>query len=104
VLRLIQAITNVRDKLILLLGVFGGTRSSEAFGLQWGCYKGDHIEIRNTAYRGQLHKWRVKRKASFRLITIPPLIQRVFEQWKAQSQDTSANALVFPSEKTGRPM
>jgi integrase len=104
VLRLIQSITDVRDRLILLLGVFGGTRSSEAFGIQWGCYKGDHIEIRNTAYRGRLHEWRVKRKASFRRITIPPLIQRAFEQWKAQSPDTSADALVFPSEKTGRPM
>lgn len=104
VLRLIQSITDVRDRLILLLGVFGGTRSSEAFGIQWGCYKGDHIEIRNTAYRGQLHEWRVKRKASFRRISIPPLIQRAFEQWKAHSSDTSPDALVFPSEKTGRPM
>ena len=79
VLRLIQSITDVRDRLILLLSVFGGTRSAEAFGIQWGCYKGDHIEIRNTAYRGRLHEWRVRRKASFRCITIPPLIQRAFE-------------------------
>ncbi len=46
----------------------------------------------------------MKRKASFRRITIPPLIHRAFEQWKAQCANTSADALVFPSEKTGRPM
>jgi len=104
VLRLIQAITDVRDRLILLLGVFCGPRSSEVFGLQWNCYKGDHIEIRNTAYCGQLHEWRVKRKASFRRIYIPLVIQRAFEQWKAQSPDMSAEALIFPSNRTGRPM
>ena len=34
----------------------------------------------------------------------PPLIQRAFEQWKAQSPDPSADSLVFPSVRTGRPM
>jgi len=102
--RLIQSITDVRDRLILLLGVFGATRSSEAFGIQWGCYKGDHIEIHNTAYRGRQHEWRVSRKASFRRIAIPPLIQRAFEQWKSQSPRHFRRCACLPEVRTGRPM
>ena len=102
--RLINAIGDVRDRLILLLGIFGGPRASEVFGLQWGCVQGSFLEIRNTAYNGKLYVWRVKRKASFRRIYLPPLLQEAFEQWRKVCLDCSPDALVFPSRKTGRPM
>ncbi len=101
--RLFQAVTDTRDRLILLLGVFCGPRSSEVFGLQWDCYRGDHIEIRNTAWNGELYEWRVKRKASFRRVHLSPQTQRLFEKWKSESAETSPNALVFPG-KSGKPM
>jgi integrase len=102
--RLIQAISGARDRLILLLGVFGGPRASEVFGIQWDCYMGDYVEIRNTAYSGQLHKWKVKRKASFARIHLPQVVQAAFERWRSECPDTSPDALVFANPKTGRPL
>jgi integrase len=102
--RLIRAITSARDLLILLLGVFGGPRASEIFGIQWNCYMGEYIEIRNTAYSGQLHKWRVKRQASFARIHLPKVVQVAFERWRAECPDTTPEALVFANPKTGRPL
>jgi integrase len=102
--RLIQAINAPRDRVLLLLGVFGGPRASEIFGIQWDCYKGDYVEIRNTAYSGQLHKWKVKRKASFARIHLPKVVQMAFERWRSECPDTSPDALVFANPKTGRPL
>jgi integrase len=103
IIRLFAAITDTRDRLILMLGVFAGPRSSEVFGLQWQCYKGDHLEIRNTACRGHLAEWQVKRESSFRRIGLGPHVQKMFEQWKAVAPDTSDSALIFPG-RGGRPL
>jgi integrase len=102
--RLIRAVSDSRDRLILLLGVFGGPRASEVFGITWGCLQGNQLEIRNTAYRGKLNQWRVKRKASFRRIFLPPLLIKAFSAYRAKCSATHADDLVFPSAKTGRPM
>jgi integrase len=102
--RLFAAVTHPRDRLILLFGAFGGPRASEVFGLQWGCVQQDYVEIRNTAWSGRLRAWRVKRKASFRRIYIPDVVRKAFNEWREESADSSSDALVFPSPKTGRPM
>jgi len=101
--RLFGAVTDTRDRLILMLGVFAGPRSSEVFGIQWDCYKGDHIEIRNTAWCGKLYEWRVKRRDSFRRIKLGPQTQQLFEKWRAECSDAAPEALVFPG-RGGRPL
>jgi integrase len=101
--RLLQSVADTRDRLILMLGIFAGIRASEVFGLQWDCFRGDHIEIRNTAWNGELYQWRVKRKASFRRVHLSPQTQRLFEKWKAGCANSSPDALVFPG-KSGKPM
>jgi integrase len=103
IVRLFTAITDTRDRLILMLGVFAGPRASEVFGLQWQCYKGDHLEIRNTAWQGDLMEWNVKRHSSFRRIWLGAHVQKMFEQWKATAPDTSDSALIFRG-RGGRPM
>ena len=102
--KLFSVISDPQDRLILLFAAFGGPRASEVFGIQWSCVQGDYVEIRNSAWHRQLREWRVKRKASFRRIYISSVVRKAFDEWRAVSTNTSPDALVFPSSKTGRPM
>lgn len=93
------AVTDVRDRLILMLAGACGIRESEVFGLEWESVFPDHIEIRSTGYRGELQQFQVKRQASHRNVPIPPEIHGQFETWKQVSK--SESPLVFPSGRTG---
>lgn len=97
--RLLKAIKDPRDHLIIMVGAFCALTSSELFGITWECFNGDHIEIRNTAYQGEVYEWRVKRKTRFRKVPLPAAITAEFENWKKITKKKDPTDLVFPGRK-----
>lgn len=103
---LLDAVTDIRDHLILSLGCFGALTSSELFGLVWGCYKGEQVEIRSIAYQGKLQVGRVKRESRHREVYLPAPVRLEMEKWrKITPHGTGDGDLIFPNtRKTRGPM
>ena len=102
-MRLFNAVTSLRDHLILMLGVFAAPRASEAFGLQRDCFKGDYIEIKNTAWEGNLYRGQVKNDSRFRRVGLGPRTRRILEEYLAETPDAPSNSLLFPG-RGGSPL
>jgi len=51
---LYEAIEDPRDHALMCAGVFCAPRTSEAFGLTWKSYCGDHFVFTDTAWEGEL--------------------------------------------------
>jgi integrase len=79
--RLYNAILSFRDRLIFRLGVFLGPRPSELFGFTVNDWKGDVLEIRNTAYKGSIRNAKVKTDGSRRTVPVPPDMQAMLKRW-----------------------
>lgn len=101
---IIRNMLHPRDSALLCVGIFCALRTSEAFGLTWGCYHKDHFEIRNTAWEGKLYEGQTKTDESAAAVPIPVPVQKIIEAWKEQCKDTSADALMFPSAKAKTPL
>jgi hypothetical protein len=82
------------------IGLFCATRTSETLELQWKSYAGDRLIIHSTAYEGQLYSGKLKTDDSRDAIPIPEGIRPVIEARRDQCEDTSPEALMFPT--TGR--
>lgn len=107
---LLQAITDPRDHLILMLGVFCAVRPSELFGLTWDSYQGDKLVITSTAWRGRLYEGKTKNRASRAPVYLPAVIRYEIERWKRLSKSIpngeiaeQNKALMFPTAN-GRPL
>ena len=94
---LLNAITDPRDHLIMLIGVFCAVRPSELFGLKWSAYDGDKLFIRSTAWKGRLYEGKTKTRKSCAPIYLTSLIACEIERWKKLCPDASPDALMFPT-------
>jgi integrase len=65
--------------------------------MTWGCYQGGHLAIKNTAYEGHLQQSKLKTRASRALLPIPELVQPIIAAWHRLCEDTSPDALMFPT-------
>ena len=56
-----------------------------------------YFEIQNSAFEGQFYEGQVKEELRRRNIAMDEEMHRYFTLWRAQSKDSSPEALVFPS-------
>jgi hypothetical protein len=99
---LYEAIEDPRDHALMCAGLFCAPRTSEAFGLTWKAYRGDHFVFSDTAWEGKLQEGVMKTDASFAMVYIPEQIRWSFERWRAVCPDTMPDALMFPTTRVGK--
>lgn len=90
-------VLDVRERIVFLLAVLVGLRPGEIFALRWSKVDEQMVEIAQRVYRGlpdDPKSERGKRQAA-----LPPDLACELERWREISEDTSPDALVFPSEK-----
>lgn len=87
-----------RDRLIAMIAAFCAMRPGEIFGLHWSSWKGDHFQIKGTAWRGTWREGKTKTKGSRAPVVIPDALQPLLEMWRAENQKP-LESLIFPSEK-----
>lgn len=97
ILALLGAIEDVHDLCLMYVGVFCGTRTSEAMGLQWKSWTGDALMPHGTAYEGKFYRERLKSKASKAPIPVPEPVRPIIEAWRRICKDSSPEALMFPT-------
>lgn len=102
ILTLLKAIEDLQDLCLMLIGVFCGTRASEAMGLQWKSWTGESLVPHGTAYEGEFYKGRVKTRGSKAPISVPEPVRPVIEAWKKVCKDSSPEALMFPTFGRGK--
>jgi hypothetical protein len=79
---LYEAIEDPRDHALMCAGLFCAPRTSEAFGLTWKSYRGDHFVFTDTAWEGELYEGIMKTGASKACVYIPEEIRWSFERWR----------------------
>ena len=99
---LYEAIEDPRDHALMCAALFCAPRTSEAFGLTWKSYRGDHFRFSSTAWEGKLREDVMKTDASFGAVYIPEQIRWSFERWRSLGEDTSDDALMFPTTRVGK--
>ena len=97
IMSLLQGTEDPMDRCLLAIGIFCALRTSEVFGLTWGNYWGEYVAVRNTAYEGHLQESKLKTRPSRALVPIPDLVQPIVEEWHRRCEDTSSDALMFPT-------
>lgn len=93
---LIMAISDAMDQCLIAVGSMCALRTSEVFGLTWKSWKGNNLEIADTAWNGELFKGRTKTQGSKNSLPIPERILPFLNNWHDLSSDTSPDALLFP--------
>lgn len=101
-LRLLGAITDLRDLTLFSIGVFCGPRSSEAMGFQWKCWNGISLTPSSIAYNGQFLEGELKSAASGQPIPVPEEIRPLIDAWKRACLNPSPEALMFPTFGRGK--
>lgn len=102
-IQIIDAITDVRDKAIFMIGTFCALRSSELFGLTWGQLQYDddtakaQLLIKRIAYRGKLFN-RTKTKGSRAAVPIGGSTLAAVLAWKEECGEVSDDTLMFPAQ------
>jgi integrase len=96
------AIEDPRDHALMCAGLFCAPRTSEAFGLTWKSYRGDHFVFTDTAWEGELYEGVMKTDASKACVYIPEDIRWSFERWKNLCPDIRPDALMFPTNRVGK--
>jgi len=106
-IQLIDAITDVRDRAIFLVGTFCAPRTSEVFGLSWKQFHQDadgqtYFMIDQIAYDGEIIQT-TKTEASKARVHIGPITLAAILKVHSEAKDTSPDALLFAStNKNGR--
>ncbi|HTA24714.1 MAG TPA: site-specific integrase [Terriglobales bacterium] len=88
-----------RDRLIAMIAAFCAMRPGEIFGLRWSSWRGDHLHVEGTAWRGTLRPGKAKTKGSKAPVAVPDVLLPLLSEWRRQCQDTPDHALMFPTEK-----
>jgi integrase len=101
IMKLLEGTKNPMDRCALAIGISCALRTSELFGLTWGSYQDGYLAIKNTAFEGRLQESKLKTRASRALVPIPDLIQPIVAKWHALCEDTSSDALMFPTTGKG---
>jgi integrase len=104
--RLIDKLTDARNKAIFLVGTFCAMRTSEAFGLSWRQFHYEtgeaYFMVDQIAYEGEILDT-TKNKASKARVHIGPRTLKAILQLQKEAKDTSPDALLFGStNKNGR--
>lgn len=97
ILALLGAVEDVHDLCLLYIGIFCGTRASEAMGLQWKSWTGEALLPYGTAYDGKFYEGRFKTQKSRAPIPVPEQVRPVIESWRRLCKDPSPDALMFPT-------
>lgn len=95
--RLALSVLDLRERIIFLLAVLVGMRPGEILALCWGRIDSTMIEVAQRVYRGLADDPKTERGK--RQAAVPPNLAADLERWREVSQETSAEALVFPSER-----
>lgn len=88
-----------RDRLMAMIAAFCACRPGEIFGLRWSSWRGDHLQISGTAWRGQLRPGKAKTKGSKAAIALPDVLIPALKMWHEHCGNPPAEALMFPSEQ-----
>jgi integrase len=94
---ILTEVTDLRDKLILLIGTFCAVRTSEVLGLTWNSYTGDSLLIQNIAWEGKLYQRQTKTEKSNAPVYVPAEIRQLLDVYRGQANPQSDNELMFPS-------
>jgi len=97
ILALLGAVEDVHDLCLLHIGIFCGPRASEVMGLQWKSWTGEVLMPHGTAYEGQFYAGRFKTRQSQAPIPVPNQVRPVIEAWRSICNDSSPEALMFPT-------
>jgi len=87
-----------RDRLMAMIAAFCAMRPGEIFGLRWSSWRGDHLQIEGTAWRGVLRPGKAKTKGSKTSIALPDVLMPALKTWREHCGNPPAEALMFPSE------
>lgn len=105
---IIDRLLDKRDNALFHVATFCALRTSEVFGMPWGNFHHNeesgegYFLINQVAYRGKRYK-RTKTDASRARVHLGPRTLSAVLEWKAACEDTSKDALMFPStNKNGR--
>jgi len=88
-----------RDRLMAMIAAFCAMRPGEIFGLRWSSWRGDHLQIEGTAWRGVLRPGKAKTKGSKTSIVLPDVLIPALKMWREHSGNPSAETLIFPSNR-----
>jgi integrase len=88
-----------RDRLMAMIASFCAMRPGEIFGLRWSSWRGDHLQIEGTAWRGILRPGKAKTKGSKTSIALPDVLIPALKMWREHCANPPAEALIFPSEQ-----
>jgi integrase len=100
IMQLLDAITDPMDRCAFAIAVFCALRTSEVFGLTWGCCQGEYLAIRHTAFEGKMQANKVKTSDSRALVPIPDLVRPYIENWRSGCENTTPEALLFATTGT----
>jgi len=92
----------LRERCIFKLGVIGGLRCSEIFGLRRGRVKQDRVGIVERVCKRDIDT--PKTEKSVREAALASGLQQDLELWLASSPDTGPDGWLFPSEKLTTPL
>jgi integrase len=101
IIQLLEGITDPMDRCAFAIAVFCALRTSEVFGLIWGCCQGEYLAIRHTAFEGRMQANKVKTSDSRALVPIPDLVRPYIENWRCVCEDTAPDALMFATKGKG---
>lgn len=101
IMQFLYAITDPMDRCAFAIAVFCALRTSEVFGLTWGCCRGEYLAVEHTAFEGRLQANTVKTTDSRALVPIPDLVRPIIENWRSLCEDTNPDALLFATKGKG---
>lgn len=101
IMQFLDAITDPMDRCAFAIAVFCALRTSEVFGLTWGCCRGEYLAVEHTAFEGRLQANTVKTTDSRALVPIPDLVRPIIENWRSLCEDTNPDALLFATKGKG---
>ena len=88
-----------RDRLIAMIVAFCAMRPGEIFGLCWSSWRGDHLQIESTAWRGLFRRGKAKTTSSKAPVIIPDVILPLLTAWREENQTAPTDALIFPTTR-----
>jgi integrase len=100
--RLLLSVLDARETAVCMLATVAGMRPGEIFGLKWLHVRGDHIEIEQRLYRGQIDS--PKTNQSRRSVALSEGLQQAIARWRALAGDQGPEQWVFPSETHRTPL
>ena len=96
------SVLELREVLIVKLGIIAGMRPGEIFGLKWGSLRGAYADISQRVYRGDIDT--PKTVHSVRKAALSESVLLDIQSWMAAHPNTSDDGWVFPSENLKTPV